>query len=349
MDGRRGRPVARAALNRRGTGKARKAGGATGKTAPRRWLIPVALIVFAACAYLFYYLDSLPQAETIGREQKGSAHSGDQLRLHGMTRGEALHLDIRQAARIRVSFGLGATLLPDPARGPAQPSGASGLLVRLVNIEPEVSWISIRLSPDRTGERSTLILEPSSPDRSYLTLRLRSEDTSMTIDMGTIPRPGEGEHSRILVNGAAIATASLLVPAGTPVTLGIRTGNLGALDLRAGDVTGAEIGSAADGDFERQWMVCGSARRRILWQRPIPRVETADCEAGRLSIAQLNIADGIEVVAEGTGFTARDGVTTVWQGFRTFRLNAVVQALLSALLVGLAGWVILVVRRRFAA
>jgi hypothetical protein len=331
-------------LTRRRPGKSRKPGDAV-RGPPRRWLAPVAFIAFAACAYSFYYLDSLPQAETIDTNREATVRSGDQLRLHGMAPGEALHLVVGRAATMRISFGGGATLLPDPGRGPAQRSGASGLHFRLINVAPESSWLSFRLTPGATAARSTLILEPSRPDRTYLEIRLRSDDAPMTVDMGI-----GGPHGHIQFDGAAMQAASLTVPPGTSVTLGIGTANPDALNAEAGEVTGAEIGSAAGGDFERRWMVCGGARGRIIWQRPIPRIVAADCEAGRLSVASLAVAEeGIEVVAEGTGFTVKDGATHVWQTFRKLRDNAVLQTLLGLLLVGLAGRVMLVIRRRLAA
>lgn len=305
-------------------------------------LIALAVAILAACVYAFYYLDHLPQAEIVRSGESWKVDPGEQLRLHGMTGGTALSFNLREPGALKLSFDRGTIRQGHPT------GTARGYEFSLFNILDENLTGTIALSPASPEARSTLRIAPSRPDPRFLELAVSSPDAPLTVSFGVVLDSSLAEHGRIVAAGErdALHSIRLVVPPGAAFRIGVPREQLDGLIVESGTIAGFEIGSGSEEDFERRAMVCGADRGRLLWQRIVPDVGASDCVPGRIEIERISLGDGVELAVAGAGFTVRDGTTSAWRGFRDFRQNDVVKALISALLVALIGWVILVVRRR---
>lgn len=320
---------------------------------PRRWLAPVALAVLALCIYFFYFLDHLPRAASIRPGTRWPVEPTEQLRLHGLKDGTVLRLNFSDAAAAKLSFPPGTRLAADGEA--ARPPSPGPLEFNLFNAGRENAEIAVQISPSK-GELATLVLEPRLPDPHLLSLRLRSEGAPLIVAVGIVGNPSATEHGQLQVGDEVLEEASLFVPAGAAFSIGLRTEQLAALRKEVGELedgvqrlelSAVEIGTGAEDDFERRWLACGARRGRVLWQRPLPGLAIADCRPGRVSLVGLDFTGtGARADPHGAGFTVLDGTTQVWQGFREFRENDIVKALLGSLIVALLGWIVATIRGR---
>ena len=137
-------------------------------TAPHPWLIPLALFLLVVVIYLFYYLDHLPQSETIKSAEVWRASPREQLRLHGMPSGPAIFANLREAGTATVSFEPGATLLPDAVQNRPEPQTGRRFAFSLANAPGENVTFDVRLEPVSPEARSTIALESVRPDADSL-------------------------------------------------------------------------------------------------------------------------------------------------------------------------------------
>jgi len=315
-------------------------------TAPHPWLIPLALFLLVVVIYLFYYLDHLPQSETIKSAEVWRASPREQLRLHGMPAGPAIFANLREAGTATLSFEPGATLLPDVVQNRPQPLTGRRFAFSLANATGENVTFDVRLSPASPEARSTIVLESDRPDTQSILLTISSPDSPLRVDATVVPNSQLEQHGQIQWERETLHNVSLVVPRGRTFTIGLPSLHFDTLLIETGDLSAVEIGSEFDGDFERKSIVCGARRGMILWQRLLPDIRLSDCGPGRVSVESFGLNDGVELKLAGPGFTTRDGATHYWAGFRKLRENDVVKSLVSALLVALIGWVIFVVRRK---
>jgi hypothetical protein len=202
------------------------------------------------------------------------------------------------------------------------------------------------------------------PHPDSLALTIRSTDAEMIVDLAVelSDAGGEGaEHGTILLGDERLEEASFSVPAGTPFTVALpvklldraegRSGvtlDLGDYDsagVRRLDLAAIEAGSGAGNVFDRRAMACGAAAGRILWTRPAPRIHLSDCRPGHVAATDMKLGVGVEIVAQGDGYAVKDGAPHTWPGFREFRQNDVVKAMLTPLLASLAGGILFLLRR----
>jgi hypothetical protein len=314
----------------------------------RRWRAPVALAAAAVlllCGYAFYFLDHLPQAESIRPGTRWAVEPTEQLRLHGLEGGTVLRLNFASAAAAKLSFPAGTRLSADGGaeRGPS----GEPLELSLFNADRENSEIALEIRPP-DGGRATLTVEPRSPDPNLLWLRVHSASAPLVVTAQVVVNPSADRHGELRFEDEALEDATATVPAGAVFSLGLRTEQLGALRKEVGtlddgvqklELSAVEIGTEAAGDSDRRWLACGARRGRVLWQRPRPGLKIADCGPGWVSLAKLDLTErGALVDPQGAGYTVRDGETRWWQGFRDFRENNIVAALLGLAVASLTAW-----------
>jgi len=306
-------------------------------------------------AYLFYYLDSLPQSVQVKADQPWTAGPGQALRLNGYAPGPLLTFEIADPTIVKLSFDAGAKLWPDADSPNLPAANGQPLLFDMVNVERENASISISA---QRGAVSTLVMEPVQPDRAYMTLRIHVEGAPVDVTFQTFPSPSARQHGHLqLGSNSILEQAKVTIPPGVAFTLGLST-KLNNLRVDPGiadkngtpqlALRGLEIGDIADEAFERRWAACGAPPGKVLWVRPIPRFSPADCRPDRLSVNAFRIEKGVTVGLAGSGFVVRDGTTETWPGFREIIDNQLVQTAMGVLLAGLVSWAFLAIRGRKA-
>ena len=321
-----------------------------------RWLAPVAVVALAAGAYAFYFLDHLPQASLLHPGTEWHVESGEQLRLHGLPAGDALQLNFAGRASARLSFPPGTRLLADPGAEQAGETGSAGFQFDLFNVDKENAQIKVRMAPGPNA-RASLSVQPSLPDPKLYAVTLRSDDAPVAVEIGIVPNPDVASHGQIQRGGAVLDAASLVVPAGAPVTIGILTDPQPFFRAEVGGlvdgsqrlaVDGVEIGTASPAGFARRWAACGAPDRTILWKRLLPALAPGDCAPGWLAVTGLDLGARVGLRFEGSGFTVSEGETDNWKGFAEFQKNEIVKAVLGSLVLAFVGWVALTIRGRSA-
>jgi len=316
-------------------------------------LAPLAVAAFILLVYGFYYLNRLPEARAIAGGTKWQVETGEQLRLQGVKAGTALQLNFSEAAAAKLSFPQGTRRLPDPVMGDPGSVAATGIEVGLFNAQKENAEIRVTLEPEGGMKRATLLLEPHRPDPQLHSLTLGSEDATLRVDLGVVPNPDLPEHGQIQLGDEVLEDAAFVVPKGKRFTIGLRADQIAGLRKEVGEyvdgsqrleVEAVEIGTSFEGDLERRALACGAARGKVLWQRLVPGLAPGDCRAGRVTVTGLDLADGAEVVLQGTGYLVRDGKTETWQGFRDLWQNDGVKLIMGPLMAGLGAWILYVLR-----
>lgn len=316
-------------------------------------LAPLAVAAFLALVYGFYYLNRLPEARPIAAGTKWQIEAGEQLRLQGVKAGTALQLNFSEAAAAKLSFPEGTRRLPDPVAGDPGSVATTGLELGLFNAQKENAEIRVSIEPEGGARRANLLLEPHRPDPQLHSLTLGSEDSALRVELGIVPNPDVPEHGRIQIGDAVLEEAALLVPRGKRFTIGLRADQLAGLRKEVGeyvdgrqrlDVEAVEIGTPLEGELERRSLACGAARGKVLWQRLVPGLAPRDCRAGRVTVTGLDLADGAQVMLQGTGYLVREGKTETWRGFSDLWQNDGVKLIMGPLMAGLGAWILYVLR-----
>jgi hypothetical protein len=315
-------------------------------------LAPLAVAAFILLVYGFYYLNRLPEARPIAGGTRWQVEAGEQLRLQGVKAGTVLQLNFSETAAAKLSFPQGTRRLPDPVAGDPGSVAATGLELGLFNAQKENAEIRVSVEPEGKA-RATLLLEPHQPDPRLRSLTLFSEDSALRVDLSVIPNPDAAEHGQIQIGNDVVEEAALRVPRGQRFTIGVRADQLGGLRKEVGeyvdgsqklDVEAVEIGTPFEGEFERRAMACGAARGKILWQRLVPGLAPRDCRAGRVTVTGFDLAGGVQLVLQGTGYIVKEGKTETWQGFRDLWQNDGVKLLMGPIMAGLGAWILYVLR-----
>ncbi len=256
-------------------------------------------------------------------------------------------VDMGASRQVRLIAPPGSIVVP--TLGGYDPARQRPLVLRMAWTANESPALTVAIAPESPTPGAGLMLQAR--DLGAPGLALRPIDARLVVDMAVVPDSRNDDHGgiglhadrgRVLIRQLRITTPPgqqvvVMLPGETALRAGLGSsddqgGSLALRGFASGDAGAGDTLAIAD-------IVCGTpANGAILWQRIFPQIKLEDCRDGGLTVSGLVAEKGLILTAAGIAFVRKDDVTATWSGLRFLHENIVVQALITALLATLTGW-----------